>query len=293
MLTQEQLDHLLRTIDWQKVMEMPDADRIEEGKERLMAKVQKLQVHWRHVRIWRRACCSAFAALVVAGWIIGPLPLGIAIHATAQLPVSVRLLQETQGESEVDRSWLRKAWDHAVAFVTPASRSAAVTEARWDRSTGLIRATVRGTDGYVLVDPHVKTLVGVVGTRIPSGSQKEQPSLPLFARLELAREIASVDAAVRQTHSQTVAVAPLTAYRLSSSDRALSSAAMRLHGEYLQAGTFVAVQLQRSSGNGPELTAIVNTVERRVVQIVNTDQVRGMVVGEAAGSYAIVEPEAH
>jgi len=289
----EELDHLLETADWD-----PDVDPVwaEASRNRLIAYAEQAAIHRRHVRQWPLVLSSALAVSLVMLWWTQTAPLRIAIRATAEVSPSIQLLQETQkGTSSFDlvESPLRKTWNSLIALVTPGARLAAVTDARLDSATGLVRASVRGTDGYVLVDPHLKTLVGVVGTKIPGGSQQEQPFLPLFARLELAREIASVDATVRQTHSQTVAVAPLTAYRLSSPDRASSSTAMRPQGEYFQAGTFVAVQLQRSGGNGPELTAIVNTVERRVVQIVNTDQVRGMVVGEAAGSYAIIEPEAY
>ena len=289
----EELDHLLKTADWD-----PDVDPVwaEASGNRLIAYAEQAAIHRRHVRQWRLVLGSALAVSLVMLWWTQTAPLRTAIRATAEVSPSIQLLQETQKETssfDLVESPLRKTWNSLIALVTPGARLAAVTDARLDSATGLVRASVRGTDGYVLVDPHLKTLVGVVGTKIPNGSQQEQPSLPLFARLELAREIASVDAAVQQTHSQTVAVAPLTAYRLSSPDRASSSTAMRPQGEYLQAGTFVAVQLQRSGGNGPELTAIVNTVERRVVQIVNTDQVRGMVVGEAAGSYAIIEPEAY
>ncbi len=297
MLTEEELDRILRSVDWNEI-DPPESyeARKEETLRHLMERVRQMQVHWRHVRIWRNVCCSVAAVALVIGWFAGTAPLRIAIHATAQIPASVRLLQETQrGTSSADlaESPLRRKWNSAVALVTPGARSAVVTDARWDSATGLVRATIRGTNGYVLVDPGSKMLVGAVGMNIPGNTHAQKTSAPLFVQLELARQIAMTDPIVQKTGRRAVAVSSLTAYHIQSVNRASSSVTSSYRQRYTSAGTLVAVQLQRSRETDPDLTAIVNTVERRVVQIVNTDQIQGLVISDLTGAYAVIEPETH
>jgi len=56
-------------------------------------------------------------------------------------------------------------------------------------------------------------------------------------------------------------------------------------------GTLVAVRLQRLGETDPDLTAIVDTVQGRVIQIVNTTQLKGLVVSEVSGAFAIVDTQ--
>jgi hypothetical protein len=47
--------------------------------------------------------------------------------------------------------------------------------------------------------------------------------------------------------------------------------------------------LQQAEETDPGLTAIVNTVEGRVVQVVNTSQLKGLVISDLIGTYAVVD----
>ena len=285
-MTQEELEHLLENVDWEPMVDPLWADA---SGRRLVAYADRMAVHRRHVRHWRLTLGSTLAIVLVVLWWTQTTPLRTAIRATAQLPDSVRLLQETQkGTSSPDlaESPLRQTWNNLIALVTPGARLAVVTDARRDFATGLVRATVRGTDGYILVDPHSKSLVGVVGMKVPSDTHTQEPSIPLFVRLELARQIAMVDPVVQESGRQAVAVSSLTVYHLQPTTRASSSSQ-----QPAASGTFVAVRLQQAKETGPDLTAIVNTVEGRVVQVVNTTQLKGLVISDFFGPYAIVDKQ--
>ncbi|RIE08967.1 hypothetical protein [Candidatus Cryosericum odellii] len=285
-MTQEELEHLLENVDWE-----PKVDPLwaETSRQRLVAYADRMAVHRRHVRHWRLTLGSALAILLVVLWWTQTAPLRTAIHATGQLPDSVRLLQETQkgiSSSDLAESSLRQTWNNLIALVTPGARLAVVTDARRDSATGLVRATVRGTDGYILVDPHSKSLVGVVGMKVPSDTHTQAPSIPLFVRLELARQIAMADPVVQESGRQAVAVSSLTVYHLQSTNRASSSSQ-----QVASSGTLVAVRLQQVKETDPDLTAIVNTALGRVVQIVDTTQLKGLVISDFAGAYAVVEKQ--
>lgn len=287
-MTQEELEHLLENVDWE-----PKVDPLwaEASRQRLVAYADQVRVHRHHVRHWRLTLGSALAIVLVVLWWTQTAPLRTAIHATAQLPDSIRLLQETQKEtssSDLPESPLRQMWNNLIALVTPGGRLAVVTDARRDSATGLVCATVRGTDGYILVDPHSKSLVGVVGMKVPSDTHTQEPSIPLFVRLELARQIAMADPVVQESGRQAVAVSSLTVYRLQSTNRASSSSQ-----QPASSGTLVAVRLQQAKETDPDLIAIVNTVERRVVQVVNTSQLKGLVISDFAGEYAVVDDQSN
>lgn len=287
-MTQEELKHLLENADWE-----PKVDPLwaETSRQRLIAYADRMAVHRRHVRHWRLTLGPALAVVLVVLWWTQTAPLRTAIHATAQLPDSVRLLQETQkgtpspGQAE---SPLRQTWNNLIALVTPGARLAVVTDARRDFATGLVRATVRGTDGYVLVDPHSKSLVGVVGMKVPSDTYTQEPSIPLFVRLELARQIAMADPVVQESGRQAVAVSSLTVYHLQSTTRASSSSQ-----QVASSGTLVAVRLQQAGETDADLTAIVNTALGRVVQVVNTTQLKGLVISDLIGTYAVVDNQSN
>jgi hypothetical protein len=283
-MTQEELEYLLENVDWE-----PKVDPLwaEASGRRLVAYADRMAVHRRHVRHWHLTLGSALAITLVVLWWTQTAPLRTAIHATAQLPDSIRLLQETQkgtSSSDLAESPLRQTWNNLIALVTPGARLAVVTDARRDSATGLVRATVRGTDGYILVDPRSKSLVGVVGMKVPSDTHTQEPSIPLFVRLELARQIAMADPVVQETGRQAVAVSSLTVYHLQSTNRASSSSQ-----QPAASGMLVAVRLQQAKETDADLIAIVNTVERRVVQVVNTTELKGLVISDLAGAYAVVD----
>lgn len=285
-MTQEELEHLLENVDWE-----PKVDPLwaETSLQRLLAYADRMAVHRRHVRHWRLTLGPALAIALVVLWWTQTAPLRTAIRATADVPPGVRLLQETQkGTSSPDlaESSLRQTWNNLIALVTPGARLAVVTDARWDSATGLVSATVRGTDGYILVDPHSKSLVGVVGMKVPSDTHTQEPSIPFFVRLELARQIAVADPVVQESGRQAVAVSSLTVYYLQSTNRASSSSQ-----QVASSGTLVAVRLQQATETDADLIAVVNTVERRVVQVVNTTELKGLVISDLIGTYAVVDKQ--
>ncbi|MHB8070518.1 MAG: hypothetical protein ACYDHF_01000 [Candidatus Cryosericum sp.] len=283
-MTQEELEHLLEHTDWK-----PKVDPLwaEASEQRLAAYADRMKVHRRHVRQWRLVLSSALAVSLVILWWTQTAPLRTVIRATADVSPGIRLLQETQkGISSLDlvESPLRRTWNSLIALVTPGARMAVVTDARWDHATGMVRAAVRGTDGYILVDPRSKSLVGVIGMSVPSDTQTQEPSIPLFVRLELARQIAMADPVVQQSGRQVVGVSSLTVYHLQSTNRASSSSQ-----QVAPSGALVAVRLQQTGETYADLTAIVDTAQGRVVQVVNTTQLKGLVVSEFAGAYAVVD----
>jgi len=291
MLTQEELERILRSANWNEIDPAPDDKWKEESEQRLIKRLERLQTHWHHVQIWRRACCSAVAVTLVIGWFVGTAPLRTAIHATAQLPPSVRLLQETQKETptpDATELLLHQMWNKLIVLVTPGARSAVVTDARWDSATGLVRAEVRGVDGYILVDPHSASVVGVVGMKTPADASVQESSMPLFVRLELARQLAMADPMVQTTGRRAVAVSSLAVYHLESTNRA-SSYPTSEKQQRIPPGTLVAVLLQKSSETSPDLIAIVDTNERRVVQVVNSARLKGLVVSNLIGTYAVID----
>ena len=122
--------------------------------------------------------------------------------------------------------------------------------------------------------------------KVPSDTHTQEPSIPLFVRLELARQIAMADPVVQESGRQAVAVSSLTVYHLQSTNRASSSSQ-----QVASSGTLVAVRLQQVKETDPDLTAIVNTALGRVVQIVDTTQLKGLVISDFAGAYAVVDKQ--
>lgn len=291
MLTQEQLDRALQSVSWDEVDPAPDDKWKKESEQRLTGRLERLQVHWHHVRIWRGTCCLAVAVTLVIAWFVGTAPLRTAIHATAQLSPSVSLLQETQKKAPTPDAMeplLHQMWNRLIVLVTPGARSAVVTNALWDSATGLVRAEVQGVNGYILVNPRSASLVGVVGMKTPADANVQESSMPLFVRLELARQLAMADPMVQTTGRQAVAVSSLAVYHLESTNRA-SSYPTSEEQQRISPGTLVAVLLQKSSETGPDLIAIVDTNERRVVQVVNSARLKGLVVSNLIGTYAVID----
>jgi hypothetical protein len=124
--------------------------------------------------------------------------------------------------------------------------------------------------------------------KVPSDTHTQEPSIPLFVRLELARQIAMADPVVQKSGRQAVAVSSLTVYHFQSTNRASSSSQ-----QPAASGILVAVRLQQAKETDPDLTAIVNTVEGRVVQVVNTTQLKGLVISDLAGEYAVVDDQSN
>lgn len=60
-----------------------------------------------------------------------------------------------------------------MAFITPGASGSQIATARRDETTGLILTTVRGTDGYILVDPASGSVVGAVGVTIPGDTEHD------------------------------------------------------------------------------------------------------------------------
>lgn len=56
----------------------------------------------------------------------------------------------------------------------------------------------------------------------------------------------------------------------------------------LSAGMLVAVQLEPERTGYPDLTAIVDTLEGRVLQVVTTVDIRGLVVSNGVGTYVLL-----
>ena len=285
-MTQEELEHLLEHTDWE-----PEVDPLwaEVSEQRLVAYAEQMAIRRRHVRQWRIASSSALALSLAMVWWTQTAPLRTAIQATVQLPDSIRLVQETQqgtSMSDSGESPLRQAWNSLIALVTPGARTAVVIDAQRDHATGMVRAAVRGTDGYILVDPHSKSLAGVIGMSVPSDTQTQEPSIPLFVRLELARQIATADPVVQESGRQAVGVSSLTVYHVQSTNCTSSSTQ-----EAASSGTFVAVRLQQAGETHADLTAIVDTAQGRVVQVVNTTQLKGLVVSDFVGAYVVIEKQ--
>lgn len=285
-MTQEELEHLLENVDWE-----PKVDPLwaEASRQRLVAYADRVAAHRRHVRQWRLTLGSALAITLVVLWSTQTAPLRTAIQATTHLPDSIRLLQETQKATpspDLAESPLRRTWNNLLALVTPGARLAVIADARLDSATGLVRATVRGTDGYILVDPRSKSLVGIVGMKVPSDTRTQEPSIPLFVRLELARQIAMADPVVHESGRQAVGVSSLTVYHLQSTNLP-SSSSQRL----VTSGTLVAVRLRQAGKTDADLTAIVDTAQGRVVQVVNTTQLKGLVVSDFVGAYAVIDKQ--
>jgi len=112
-MTQEELEHLLENVDWE-----PKVDPLwaETSLQRLLAYADRMAVHRRHVRHWRLTLGPALAIALVVLWWTQTAPLRTAIHATGQLPDSVRLLQLTKENLPniyAAGSWIGRAWDRA------------------------------------------------------------------------------------------------------------------------------------------------------------------------------------
>ena len=277
-MTQEELEHLLENVDWE-----PEVDPLwaEASGRRLVAYANRMEVHRRHVRHWRLALSSALAVVLVILWWTQTAPLRTAIHATGQLPDSVRLLQLTKENLPniyAAGSWIGRAWDRAVAAVTPGARSAVAVNAQRDASTGLVRAGVRDTDGYVLVDPATGTVVGTVGDRLPQQARMVETAIPRFGTYEQARQIALQDPVIQARGYQATGIFAPTVY------------SMQGPGSLPEDGTaqrIIAVQLQRTGEATPALTALVDLSKRQVIQLVDSGAQLGLVVGDTAGTYAV------
>ncbi len=288
-MTQEELEHLLENVDWE-----PKADPLwaEASKQRLVAYADRVAAHRRHVRHWRLTLGSALTIAAIVLWWTQTAPLRTAIRATADVPPGVRLLQLTKENLPhiyEAGSWIGQAWNRVMVAVTPGARSAVALNAERDTKTGFVRADVRGTDGYVLVDPEAGAVVGTIALQVPEGAEAQQRSIVTFGSVELARQIAMADPVLHRDGYQAVSVASPKVYIVREATPSSSGPpTVTAQRPALPSGQILAVQLQREGDTVPNLTAVVDIVTRCVIQIVDSHQLEGLVVSEGTGTYAII-----
>jgi len=293
-MTQEELEHLLENADWE-----PKVDPLwaQASEQRLVAYADRVAAHRRHVRHWRLTLGSALAIVLVVLWWTQTAPLRTAIRATADVPPGVRLLQLTKENLPniyAAGSWIERAWDRAVAAVTPGARSAVAVNAQRDAGTGLVRAGVRDTDGYVLVDPASQNVVGTVSIQIPPEAETVETPAPTFGTVERARLIALADPVAQQGAYQAVAVSSPTVYILREANRSSSDTPESIaQRPAFPTGRIVAVQLQREGETTPSVTAVIDMLTRQVIQIVDSSQLDGLVISDLVGTYAVVGEREH
>jgi hypothetical protein len=139
------------------------------------------------------------------------------------------------------------------------------------------------------VNPGARVVVGTVSLQVPEDAEAQQRSTVTFGSVELAREIAMADPVLHRGGYRAVSVSSPKVYVIREANRSSSGPpTVTAQRPALPSGQILAVQLQREGDAVPNVTAVVDMVTRRVVQVIDSDQLEGLVVSDGAGTYAVI-----
>jgi hypothetical protein len=288
------IEKLLETTDWEPE---PDPVREQASLVRLLDRLGRRRHTMRVVARTSMALCIALIALTAGtAWYRWTQPMVVAVQETRSFPVGVmRLIQTTSGVPATE-------WQVFLARALRRDPRGLLASVRSVPGTDLLRAELSGGAGYVLV----LLGQGVVGVVAPS-SQSAQLVQGFTAitpgdapgvtaqDIAAARLIASNDAVVAHLGSPAddslqvaIVYQPTTAYKNDHHMVPYDPFVLSTPSGYVRMRRIVAVFLQLHQEGQTLLTVLVDIDARRVVGIVDTTHVAGILLTEDAGPQVVL-----
>ena len=288
------IERLLETIDWE-----PEPDHVREQATlaRLIGRLDRRRRRMRMVA--RTSCALAIIMLVMATgtiWYRWTRPMAVAVQETQSLPLSAaRLIQQASAETP-------DTWHALLARAMARDPRGLLTSVRTVPGTDVLRAELCGGGGYVLLLPG-QGVVGVVAGASESAKITEgftavtSSNAPGITAQDLAasRSVASNDTAVARVgspNSDGLQIAtvyqPTTPYKNDNHAVPYDPFVYSTPNGYVRMRRVVAVTLKPQRENQTLLIALVDIDTHRVVGIVDTTHVAGVLLTEDAGPQVVL-----
>ncbi|MHB8107749.1 MAG: hypothetical protein ACYDH4_10045 [Candidatus Cryosericum sp.] len=288
------IEKLLETTDWEPE---PDPVREQATLARLVGRLDRRRHRMRLVA--RISCAFAIVMLVIVtctAWYHWTQPMAVAVQATQSLPLSTaRLIQPASPQTP-------DTWHALLARATARDPRGLLASVRTVPGTDLLRAELPDSAGYVLVLPGV----GVVGIVTPSSRSAQltqgftavtpgdAPGITAHD-LAAARSIASYDAVVAHLGSPADgALQVADVYQLATPYTEDNHAApydpfdLYVDSSYVRMQRIVAVTLKPQQENQTLLTALIDIDAHRIVGIVDTTAISGVILTDDLGPQVVL-----
>lgn len=288
------IEKLLEATDWE-----PESDPVREQAS-LVRLLDRLDRRRHTMRVVARTsiavCIAAIMCTTGMTWYNWTQPMVVAVQETQSLPLSAaRLVQSASTE-------VPETWYALLARATARDPRGLLINVRSVPGTDLLRAELSGGAGYVLLLPGQ----GVVGVVAPSSTSAQlvrgfatvtpgdAPGITV-QDLAAAKVIASNDIAVADIGSpaddalQVASVYQLmTPYEHDQHMVPYDPFVLSTPSGYVRMRRIVAVTLKLQRENQTLLTALVDIDAHRVVGIVDTTHIAGILLTEDAGPQVVV-----
>ncbi|MGB9667016.1 MAG: hypothetical protein ACPL2N_06865 [Candidatus Cryosericum sp.] len=292
-----EIEQLLETTDWESTS---DPVREQATLARLVGRLDQRRHRMRMVA--RISCAFAIVMLVIVTgttWYHWTQPMAVAVQETQSLPLSAARLIEQVSTQTPD------TWHALLAKATARDPRGLFVSARTVTGTDLLRAELRGGTGYVLLLPG-QGVVGIVAAACDSAKITEgftavtSSDAPGVTAQDLAeaRTVASQDTTVARIgspESDGLQVASVyqatTPYKNNKHAMQYDPFIFSTPRGYVRVRRVVAVPLKPQQEGQTLLTALVDFDAHRVVGIVDTMHVAGVLLTEDAGPQVVfLEP---
>jgi hypothetical protein len=288
------IEKLLETTDWEPE---PDPVREQASLARLVARLDRRRHRMRILA--RTSCALAIVMLVMVTstiWSRWTRPMAIAVQETQSLPLSAaRLIQPVSTETP-------DTWQALLARATAQDPRGLLASVRTVPGTDLLRAELRSGTGYVLLLPG-QGVIGIVAAASDSDNitkgftvvtSSDAPGITT-QDLAAARSVASKDTAVARVGSpisdglQIASVyQPTTPYKNDNHAVPYDPFVFSTPSGYVRMRRIVAVTLKPQQENQTLLTALVDIDAHRVVGIVDTTAIPGVILTDDPGPQVVL-----
>lgn len=288
------IEKLLETTDWEPE---PDPVREQATLARLVGRLDRRRHRMRLVARISCACTIVMLVMVIGTtWYHWTQPMAVAVQETQSLPLSTARLIE-QAPTQTPDTW------HALfAKATARDPRGLLVSARTVPRTDLLRAELYGSTGYVLLLPG-QGVIGIVAVASDSAKITEgftavtSSDAPGITAQDLAaaRSVASKDTAVARVgspNSDGLQIAsvyqPTTPYKNDNHAVPYDPFVLSTPSGYVRMRRIVAVTLKPQQENQTLLTALVDIDAHRVVGIVDTTHIAGILLTDDPGPQVVL-----
>lgn len=283
------IEKLLETTDWEPE---PDPVREQATLARLVGRLDRRRHRMRLVA--RISCAFAIVMLVIVTgttWYHWTQPMAVAVQETQSLPLSATRLIKSASTETPD------TWHALLAKVTAQDPRGLLTSVRSVPGTDLLRAELYGGAGYVLLMPGL----GVVGIVTPSSKSArlvqgftaitpgDAPGV-MAHDIAAAKSIASYDAVIAHLGSPADdALQVANVYQLATPYKEDYHATpydpfdLYVDSSYVRMRRIVVVTLKPQQEKQTLLTALVDIDAHRIVGIVDTTDISGVILTDDPG----------
>jgi len=291
------IEHLLETTDWEPA---EDRAHTQASLARLIARLDQRRHRMRMIA--RTSCALSIIVLVmVTGtvWYRWTRPMVTAVHETQSLPLSAARLVPVATDS------VPSALQRALASLTGRDPRGLLTSVCEIPGTRLLRAELAGGTGHLLLLPG-HGVVGIVASSSQSSSLTESVVriAPRDARtltaqdLATGEEIASRDVSVAalgrvvKAHVMTATVyqhvTPYPGGRQGKPALPYDPTRLDLSSGYVHLHRVVTIPLATGDPHATGLSAVVDIDTQRVIAIVNTTDISGVILTDDPGPQVVL-----